>query len=142
MNPWKEKEIPSDFSRSSELKRLFSEPQQTQRAYNKRFINLTTLKTCIWCGIFIQCKTTKPWKKNEIMLFPSTEMDLDIITLCEVSQRQILYHTAYMWNLKWTYFQNRKRLTNIENKLMVTMGEWREGEGINREVGFNIHHYI
>jgi len=29
-----------------------------------------------------------------------------------------------------------------KNKLMVTMGERRVGEGINKEVGFNIYHYI
>ena len=44
-------------------------------------------------------------------------------------ERQI-YAMAYMWNLKncykWTYLQNRNRLTDIENKLMVTKGK---GEG-------------
>ena len=44
-----------------------------------------------------------------------------------VGERQISYDIAYMWNLKkWhkcTYLQNRNRLTNIENKFMVTKGE-------------------
>ena len=45
---------------------------------------------------------------------------------------QISYDITYMLNLKkwynWTYLQNRNRLTNIENKLMVTKGEmWGEG---------------
>ena len=50
-------------------------------------------------------------------------------------ERQISYDIAYMWNLKekkrhkWTYFKNRKRLTDIENKLMVTKGERGVGEG-------------
>ena len=39
-------------------------------------------------------------------------------------ERQILYVIAYMWNLKkghkWTYLQNRSRVTGIENKLMFT----------------------
>ena len=39
-------------------------------------------------------------------------------------ERQILYDTAYMWNLrkgyKWTYLQNQNRVTDVENKLMVT----------------------
>ena len=43
--------------------------------------------------------------------------------------RQIFYDIAYIWNLKkwykWTYIQNTNRLTDIENKLIVT----------NREVG-------
>ena len=36
-------------------------------------------------------------------------------------------------------FTNRNRLTDIENKLMVTKGEmWVEGGGINQEEGINI----
>ena len=46
-------------------------------------------------------------------------------------ERQISYGITYMWHLKkWyktTYLQNRSRLTDIENKLMVTKG--KEGEG-------------
>ena len=46
-------------------------------------------------------------------------------------ERQISYIT-YMRYLKkwykWTYLQNRNRLADIENKLMVTKGE-RRGEG-------------
>ena len=42
-------------------------------------------------------------------------------------ERQISYDITYMWNLKkwykWTYLQKRSRLTDIENKLMVTKGE-------------------
>ena len=41
-------------------------------------------------------------------------------------ERQI-YDVAYVRNLKkrckWTYLQNRNRLTNLENKLMLTRGE-------------------
>ena len=38
-------------------------------------------------------------KKNEIMLFAATWMDLQIIILSEDRERQISYIT-YMWNLK------------------------------------------
>ena len=38
-------------------------------------------------------------KKNETMPFAATQMDLDIIKLSEVNQRQI-YDITYGWNLK------------------------------------------
>ena len=42
-------------------------------------------------------------------------------------ERQMSYDITYMWNLKklykWIYLQNRNRLTDTENKLMVTKGE-------------------
>ena len=63
----------------------------------------------------------------------ATWMDLEIIILSEVSQRKvnIIWYHLYMeskksW-YKWTYLQNRNRLTDIENKLMVTKGEGGEG---------------
>ena len=40
-------------------------------------------------------------KKNEIMPFTATWMDLEIIILSEVSQTEKdKYHITYMWNLK------------------------------------------
>ena len=48
-------------------------------------------------------------------------------------ERQILYDITYMWKLKkwykWTYLQNRNRLTDIENKLIVTKGDSGERGG-------------
>ena len=61
-------------------------------------------------------------------------MDLEIIILSEVShtERQIAYDIPYMWSLKilykWTYLQNRSKLTNKGNKFKVTKEE-RSGEG-------------
>ena len=61
-------------------------------------------------------------------------MDLEIIILNEVHQTNanIIYHLyveSKKW-YKWIYIQNRNRLTDIENKLMVNKGERLEG-GIN-----------
>ena len=42
-------------------------------------------------------------KKNEILPFPTTGMDLEGIMLYEISQtreRQMLYDFTYMWNLR------------------------------------------
>ena len=71
-------------------------------------------------------------KKNEIMPFAATCMDLEIVILSEVRQRKtnIIYHLhgdSKIW-YKSTYLQNGNRLTDIENKLMVTKGGRR---GIN-----------
>ena len=58
-------------------------------------------------------------KKNEIMPFIATRMDLEITILSEASQikTNIMYIT-YTWNLikmiqKRTYLQNRSRLTDF-----------------------------
>ena len=59
-------------------------------------------------------------KKNEIMPFAATWMDLEIIILSKVShrERQILYD---MWNLKFNtneLISKAQRDTQTENKLM------------------------
>ena len=39
-------------------------------------------------------------KKKEIMSFAATWMDLQILILSEVRERQLSYDITYMWNLK------------------------------------------
>ena len=66
-------------------------------------------------------------KRNEIRPFAATRIDLDIIIFSEVRQRKtnmIWYHLSTE-SKKWsqlTNLQNRNR--DIENKLMVTKGEY------------------
>ena len=91
-----------------------------------------------------KCPTTDEWmkkiwyiytmeyysyiKKNKMMPFRATWMDLETITLSKVSQRKTAINDiAYMWHLKdwcrWTNIFKRSRSTDIENKLTVTKGE-------------------
>ena len=65
-------------------------------------------------------------RKNEIMPFSAIWIDLEIIILSEIRKKQLLCDSSYMWNLKKyksTYFQNRNRLMNKENKFMINKGE-------------------
>ena len=61
------------------------------------------------------------------MLFSEKWMDLEIIVLSEVSQRQISYEITCMWNLKLKKKNDPNELTyrtetdsDTENKLKVT----------------------
>ena len=68
-------------------------------------------------------------------------MDLEMIILSGVGERQTSYDVAYMWNLKkwykWTYLQNR----NTHRCRKQTSGN-QEGDGVgggvNWEVGIGI----
>ena len=99
----------------------------------------------------LKCPSTEEWikkmwykytmeyysviKKNEIMPFAVTWMDLEIVILSEGSQRRnIGWHPLYVeskkkW-CKWTYLQNRNRLINLEKESVVAGG--KVGVGRNR----------
>ena len=62
------------------------------------------------------------------MPFAAIRMDLEIVILSEVSQRKknIIWYRLYVEfkkRHKWTYLQNRKKLTDTENKFRITKGE-------------------
>ena len=75
-------------------------------------------------------------KKNEIMPFTATWMQLEIIILIEVSQKNTIWFHLYVeskiWHT-WTYLQNR--LTDIQNRLVVAKGE---GAGGGKDWEFGI----
>ena len=62
-------------------------------------------------------------KKNEIMLFVASWMDLEII-LSEVRdrERQILYDITYMWSLK------SKQISKLQTQEQIG-GHWRDRGG-------------
>ena len=67
-------------------------------------------------------------KRNKIMPLAATWVDLEIMILSEISQRQILYDVTYMWNLKNDTKELIDRreadsLTDFKNKFMVTRRE-------------------
>ena len=74
-------------------------------------------------------------KKNEILPFGATWMDLEGITLSEISQRRtnMRYHLyVESKKIKQTSKCNKKRSKLTENKVVVTSGQ-REGE--TRKIG-------
>ena len=66
-------------------------------------------------------------KKNEIIPFSATWMDLEIIILSEVSHTKtnIIWYFLHVESktlYKWIYLQNRNRLTDIEDGFVITNG--------------------
>ena len=69
-------------------------------------------------------------RKNKTMPFAAPLMDLEIILLSQTENDK--YVSLLNLKKKWykgIHLQNRNRLTDTENKFMVTEGE--EGGGIN-----------
>ena len=86
----------------------------------------------------------KKKKEREIMPFAATWMDLEVIILTEgLRARQISYDITYVESrklYKWTYLQNRNRLTDRENKLNSYQKGKEEGE-IKKEFGITDTNY-
>ena len=75
-------------------------------------------------------------KKDEILPFAATWVELEMIILREVGQRKTniwycLYVESKIW-YTWTYLQNRNRLIDIENKFLITKKErWSERDNLH-----------
>ena len=63
------------------------------------------------------------------MPFAATWMDLEIIILSEVSQRQIPYDITYMWNLKYNTNQRETKTDSQTQRtdLWLPRGKWSRG---------------
>ena len=77
----------------------------------------------------MQWNITQPLKKNEVMPLAATWVGLEMVIPSAVSQTEKEKH--HMTSLsteskkklyKWTYLQNRNRLTDLKNELLVTEG--------------------
>ena len=67
-------------------------------------------------------------EKNDIMSFAETWMELEVIIVSEVSQRQkniLYYHLHVDSKIQTNLFAKQNRLTDIENR--VTRGDGGEG---------------
>ena len=73
--------------------------------------------------------------KNETMPFATAWMDLEIVTLSEVREGELLYDIFYMWNLKWNGTNDlRTKQKQTQSEFMVA-GEKDGREGLVRVFG-------
>ena len=71
-------------------------------------------------------------KINEIMSFAATWIDLEIIILSEVSQRQISNDITYMWNLILKWYKRiiyKKEINSKISKLNLGLPKGNHGGG-------------
>lgn len=82
---------------------------------------------CLYVYTHIMGEYYSAIKKNEILSFATTWMDLEGIMLWEnksVREKQILYDLTQMWDLK---NNPTNRSLNTEEKLVVARGRWLGG---------------
>ena len=69
-------------------------------------------------------------KKNKIMPFAATWMQLKIIILSEISQKEKdKYHITYMWNPKYGRNEPNYKTEQIHRRREQTCGYQGRGEG-------------
>ena len=92
--------------------------------------------THIHNGILLTCK------KNEIMPFVATWMDLEIIILSEIRERQTSYNISHMWNLIFLKNGTNELIYKAETDLRIveTMcGSQRRNIGRHKSGAWNEH---
>ena len=75
------------------------------------------------------------------MLFAATWMDLEVITLSEVSQRKkVFYGITFMWNQKMTQMNLfiKQKQTHTHKAHLLLPEERQEGAGLIRSIGLTI----
>ena len=72
-------------------------------------------------------------KKNKIMPFLATWMEIEILTLSEVRKRKIPYDITYMWNLKYGtddhIYETETDSQTQRTDLWLLKGRGREWDG-------------
>ena len=116
---------------------MFRAAQLTVAKTWKQFKRLLTEEWIKEDMVYIQSEILLAIKKNEILAFTGTWMQLDIIVLSEVRKRKTntmwyhLYVESKIWH-KWIYPRNRNRLVGREQTCDWWMGgvggmEWEVG---------------
>ena len=124
---WPCSPTPGHISRQSYNSKRHMHPNvHSSTVYNSQYMEATEISIDRWVDeedmVLILAM-----KKNEIMPFAATWLDLEIIILRKSdSKRQISCDIIYMWNLKrwykWIYLHNRNGLTDMEGRLVVIKG--------------------
>ena len=95
---------------------------------NKEYVNIY-----IYIYIYIYDGILLSTKKNEIMPFAATWIDLEVIILSEVKserEMQIPYDITYMWNPKYDTNQlKQKQIHRHREQTCVCQGAGGEGRG-------------
>ena len=88
---------------------------------------LSSRNSSMWCGTYIQWNIIQPLKKNEIRSLAATWIDLEIITLSEVSQTEKDKYSTYMWNLIRSDAAELVYRTEIDLQISKAMSSLPEG---------------